>query len=179
MIVDDEYVLIGSANINQRSLDGSRDTEIAMGAYQPSYTWSGKKTHPHGQVAGISNSFVAYCFKTYAFMSQYSSVATTILDTQVYGYRMSLWAEHLGTLEDSFCQPESLECIRQVNSIAKNNWQIYAADENKEMTGHLMQYPIQVSKNGNVSTLPGHECFPDVGGKVLGSPTNLPDALTT
>lgn len=99
--------------------------------------------------------------------------------TQVYGYRMSLWAEHLGTLEDSFCQPESLECIRQVNSIAKNNWQIYAADENKEMTGHLMQYPIQVSKNGNVSTLPGHECFPDVGGKVLGSPTNLPDALTT
>ncbi|KAJ9687499.1 hypothetical protein PVL29_016113 [Vitis rotundifolia] len=146
MIVDDEYVLIGSANINQRSLDGSRDTEIAMGAYQPSYTWSGKKTHPHGQV---------------------------------YGYRMSLWAEHLGSLEDSFCQPETLECIRQVNSIAKNNWQIYAADEYKEMTGHLMQYPIQVSKNGKVSTLPGHECFPDVGGKVLGSPTNLPDALTT
>ena len=35
MIVDDEYVLIGSANINQRSMDGSRDTEIAMGAYQP------------------------------------------------------------------------------------------------------------------------------------------------
>ena len=34
MIVDDEYVLIGSANINQRSMDGSRDTEIAMGAYR-------------------------------------------------------------------------------------------------------------------------------------------------
>ena len=34
MIVnDDEYVLMGSANINQRSLDGSSDTEIAMGAY--------------------------------------------------------------------------------------------------------------------------------------------------
>ena len=38
MIVDDEYVLIGSANINQRSMDGSRDTEIAMGAYQPHYS---------------------------------------------------------------------------------------------------------------------------------------------
>ena len=90
MIVDDEYVLIGSANINQRSLDGSRDTEIAMGAYQPSSTWSGKKTHPHGQVAGISNSFVAYCFKTYAFMSQYSSVATTILDTGIWLSDVSL-----------------------------------------------------------------------------------------
>lgn len=50
MIVDDEYVLMGSANINQRSLSGSRDTEIAMGAYQPNYTWAKKDRHPHGQV---------------------------------------------------------------------------------------------------------------------------------
>ncbi|KAH7845880.1 hypothetical protein Vadar_006968 [Vaccinium darrowii] len=35
MIVDDEYIIVGSANINQRSMDGGRDTEIAMGAYQP------------------------------------------------------------------------------------------------------------------------------------------------
>ncbi|CAN8288014.1 unnamed protein product [Cochlearia groenlandica] len=34
MIVDDVYVIIGSANINQRSMDGSRDTEIAIGCYQ-------------------------------------------------------------------------------------------------------------------------------------------------
>ena len=34
-IVDDEYIIMGSANINQRSLDGSRDTEIAFGAHQP------------------------------------------------------------------------------------------------------------------------------------------------
>ncbi|KAI3936715.1 hypothetical protein MKX01_034144 [Papaver californicum] len=37
MIVDDTYILIGSANINQRSMDGRRDTEIAMGCYQPKY----------------------------------------------------------------------------------------------------------------------------------------------
>lgn len=53
MIVDDEYVIMGSANINQRSLDGSRDTEIAMGAYQPHHTWLEKKRHPHGQVGVI------------------------------------------------------------------------------------------------------------------------------
>ena len=50
MIVDDEYIIMGSANINQRSLDGSRDTEIAMAAYQPNYTWAGKNSHPRGQV---------------------------------------------------------------------------------------------------------------------------------
>ncbi|KZV27159.1 phospholipase D epsilon-like [Dorcoceras hygrometricum] len=36
MIVDDTYLLLGSANINQRSMDGQRDTEIAMGCYQSS-----------------------------------------------------------------------------------------------------------------------------------------------
>lgn len=58
MVVDDEYVIIGSANINQRSMAGSRDTEIAMGAYQPYYTWSKKKEHPHGQVS----LFIISCF---------------------------------------------------------------------------------------------------------------------
>lgn len=31
-------------------MDGSRDTEIAMGVYQPQYTWSKKQDHPHGQL---------------------------------------------------------------------------------------------------------------------------------
>ena len=53
MIVDDEYVILGSANINQRSLEGTRDTEIAMGAYQPYHTWSRKRSSPHGQVSLI------------------------------------------------------------------------------------------------------------------------------
>lgn len=50
MIVDDEYVLMGSANINQRSMAGTKDTEIAMGAYQPHHTWTNKGRHPRGQV---------------------------------------------------------------------------------------------------------------------------------
>ncbi|XP_065871534.1 phospholipase D delta-like [Euphorbia lathyris] len=146
MIVDDEYVIIGSANINQRSLDGSRDTEIAMGAYQPSYTWAKKDGHPRGQV---------------------------------YGYRMSLWAEHLGSLKEDFSEPQTHECVKHVNEIAKYNWQAYVSEESIEMRGHLMQYPVNVSEDGKVTALPGHDTFPDVGGKILGAPTNLPDALTT
>ncbi len=30
MIVDDKYVILGSANINDRSMLGSRDSEIAV-----------------------------------------------------------------------------------------------------------------------------------------------------
>lgn len=54
MIVDDEYVMLGSANINQRSMAGSRDTEIAIGAYQNHYTWAKKGKHPRGEVGIVS-----------------------------------------------------------------------------------------------------------------------------
>ena len=37
LIVDDAYLLAGSANLNQRSLDGARDTEIAVGCWQSKF----------------------------------------------------------------------------------------------------------------------------------------------
>lgn len=42
MIVDDTYIIIGSANINQRSMAGTRDTEMAIGAYQPDFMHFGQ-----------------------------------------------------------------------------------------------------------------------------------------
>lgn len=147
MIIDDEYVVLGSANINQRSMAGSRDTEIAMGAYQPHYTWGRKNGHPYGQV---------------------------------YGYRMSLWGEHLGGVDHVFKEAHSLECVKSVNRIAEDNWEKYVAEEYSPLQGHLLRYPVNVDKEGKVSSLPGYEQFPDVGGKVLGAQTaSLPDALTT
>ena len=92
---------------------------------------------------------------------------------------MSLWAEHLGGVEETFAEPNRLECVRYVNNIARQNWDAYVSEEGKEMRGHLMQYPLRVSPDGKVSALPDHESFPDVGGKVLGSANSLPDALTT
>ena len=55
VMVDDEYIIVGSANINQRSQDGARDTELAMGSFQPALKDRG----------------------------------------DVYGFRMSLWREHV------------------------------------------------------------------------------------
>lgn len=52
--MDDEYLIIGSANINQRSMDGGRDTEMAMGAFQPHHTMSGAADGvPRGVVHGF------------------------------------------------------------------------------------------------------------------------------
>ena len=48
-IFDDEYILVGSANINQRSLGGNRDTEIAAGGYQPGHTVD-EEGDPRGSV---------------------------------------------------------------------------------------------------------------------------------
>ncbi|GMH18923.1 hypothetical protein Nepgr_020764 [Nepenthes gracilis] len=146
MIVDDEYVILGSANINQRSMAGSRDTEIAMGAYQPHHTWAKKKEPPQGQV---------------------------------YGYRMSLWAEHLGGLDDRLKAAESLECVRSVNKIAEDNWKKFTDDDYSPLQGHLLRYPVKIDRDGKVLPLPGQDQFPDVGGKILGGHNSLPDALTT
>ena len=48
-IFDDEYIIIGSANINERSLGGNRDTEIAVGGFQPEHTIESKGS-PRGNV---------------------------------------------------------------------------------------------------------------------------------
>lgn len=68
MIVDDEFIIMGSANINQRSLDGSRDTEIAMGSYQPKHTWAAKNSHPHGKVCNHFFKLITYELSFFLFV---------------------------------------------------------------------------------------------------------------
>lgn len=146
MIVDDEYIIVGSANINQRSMKGTRDTEIAMGAYQPEHTMSKK---------GLPKS-------------------------QVHGFRMSLWAEHMATVDPTFKNPGSLDCVRKVNDLAMQNWGLYTTDKPVRMDGHLLKYPIEVSTDGSIKAVPNDGCFPDTSARVLGAKkTVLPVKLTT
>jgi len=146
MIVDDEYIIIGSANINQRSMDGARDSEIAMGAYQP-----------------------------------YHLAVNEPARGQIHGFRMSLWYEHTGLLDNLFLQPESLECIRKVNKIAERYWDLYSSESlERDLPGHLLMYPVGVTNAGEVTELPGTEFFPDTKARVLGTKSEyLPPILTT
>jgi len=50
LIVDDDYIIVGSANINQRSLGGNRDSEIAIGTWQPGYTTEDQDNEPRGGI---------------------------------------------------------------------------------------------------------------------------------
>ncbi|KVH98023.1 hypothetical protein Ccrd_023751 [Cynara cardunculus var. scolymus] len=146
MIVDDEYIIIGSANINQRSMDGARDSEIAMGAYQP-YHLATRGAPARGQV---------------------------------HGFRMALWYEHLGMLDDSFQNPENIECVKKVNQIADRYWDLFASENlEQDLPGHLLRYPIGVASEGTVTELPGSEFFPDTKARVLGAKSDyLPPILT-
>lgn len=63
---------------------------------------------------------------------------------QIYGFRMSLWEEHLNTLKPSFERPESLECVREVAAMCQVNWEAFNQEEVCEVPGHLMPYPIVV-----------------------------------
>lgn len=91
---------------------------------------------------------------------------------------MSLWAEHIGGIEECFLQPESLECVRRVRQFGEMNWKQFAADEVTEMRGHLMKYPVEVDRKGKVRTIPGHENFPDLGGNITGSFLAIQENLT-
>ncbi|XP_020096983.1 phospholipase D alpha 1-like [Ananas comosus] len=146
MIVDDEYIIIGSANINQRSMDGARDSEIAMGAYQPYYLATRQPARG-----------------------------------QIHGFRMALWYEHLGMLDDVFLNPESSECVQKVNKIAEKYWDLFSSDNlDQDLPGHLLKYPIAVTNEGVVTELPGMEFFPDTQARVLGTKSDyLPPILTT
>ncbi|KAJ7297149.1 hypothetical protein O6H91_Y077100 [Diphasiastrum complanatum] len=145
MIVDDEYIIVGSANINQRSMDGGRDTEIALGAYQP-----------------------------------YHIAALHPPRGEIHGFRMSLWFEHLGILDNDFLQPSSLECIRKVRMMSEELWNMYTGISPVDLPGHLLPYPVTITREGGVTELPGFRCFPDTKASVLGARAEfVPDILTT
>ncbi|KAH0467031.1 hypothetical protein IEQ34_004269 [Dendrobium chrysotoxum] len=144
--VDDEYIIVGSANINQRSMDGGRDTEIAMGAYQPNHLSSNQPARGH-----------------------------------IHGFRLSLWYEHLGMIDDTFLRPESKECVLKVRQNAEERWQFYLGVLlYSDLSGHLLSYPINIESNGKIIVSSWMEFFPDTKAKVLGTKSDyLPTILTT
>ncbi|KAI5019991.1 hypothetical protein ZWY2020_044879 [Hordeum vulgare] len=150
MIVDDEYIIVGSANINQRSMDGGLDSEIAMGAYQPNYLASSSRP-ARGQVHGLR----------LALWHEHLGHAAAAVGA------------------DDLLKPSSLACVRRVNQAAEQNWDMFASEAPQgDLPGHLLAYPIGVSDGGEL--LEKTAFFPDTKARVLGSKsTKLPSILTT
>ncbi|XP_010541603.1 PREDICTED: phospholipase D alpha 3 [Tarenaya hassleriana] len=150
MIVDDEYIIIGSANINQRSMDGGRDSEIAMGAFQPHHLLSTNQMRPTGQIFSFRISLWLEHLRITKNAFQYPESEECI--RMVNAKADELWG--LYSAEE------------------------YPLD--RDLPGHLLSYPITIGDNGEVTILPGTEFFPDTKAKVLGSRSSyLPPILTT
>ena len=145
-VVDNEYIIIGSTNINQSSMDGARDTEITMGDYQPFHLSTRQPARG-----------------------------------QIHGLQMELWYKQLGMLDNSFLHPEGVECIQRVNQIDRKYWDLYSSETlDHDLPGHLLSYPIHITKKGEVKELLGIEFFPNTKAKVLGSKSKLlPPILTS
>lgn len=140
-VFDDTVVIIGSANINSRSLDGSRDSEIAISAWQPEHTATG------------STAYVAS-----------GDGEGTLPTGDVAAFRTSLWCEHLNQFMPEFAQPSSKECIMKIRELADLNWQHFASDDPGAVDdmphGHLALYPYEFDpQTGEISTR--QETFPD------------------
>jgi len=66
MIVDDDYIILGSANINDRSMMGDRDTEICVGGFQPTFT-----TDKNSSARGLIHRFRMSLWSEHLRISEY------------------------------------------------------------------------------------------------------------
>jgi len=141
LIADDEFIIIGSANINERSMAGNRDTEIAVGCYEDNRF---RSLTPRGAIQK---------------------------------FRLSLWGEHVGTVDPSYLTPQNAATVELVNRLAQANWEKYISPDVVDMVGHLMPYPIVVSADGTITPLIEH--FPDTPAPIRGAKAiSIPDLLT-
>ncbi|KAG8047179.1 hypothetical protein GUJ93_ZPchr0008g12284 [Zizania palustris] len=152
MIVDDEYIIVGSANVNQRSMDGGRDTEMAMGAYQPRHL-----NTPNGWASGQVHQFRLALWREHLGQTPFQAAGSDLI------------------------YPSSSQCATRVNQAARQHWDMYAGSTFQgNLPGHLMAYPIGVGVGGELrETVP---FFPDTKARVFGSSSaDLPPApvLTT
>jgi hypothetical protein len=175
MIVDDSYLLLGSANINERSMDGSRDSELAVGLWQEHHLLPIDHPAASGACVGVRGD---------GDVESDGPQPLPLPRGRVSGFRRALWREHCGgTVPDEAVDddPSSLRAAVALRALGDRNWKAYASSSGGfQMKGHLLSYPYWVSADGTVSPLPGAREFPDFGGAVLGVPTSpLPPPLTS
>jgi len=159
LIVDDDYCLIGSANINERSMQGTRDTEIAM------HCWDPRNMTRAGQLARGS----IHNFRTNLWREHLSGV----LDQDGSGMNK----QHL-----LFNEPHSFEASSYVRAMARENLNAYCDDELRSPPyGHLCRYPIEVDGDtGRISTCNDMIYFPDTTAPISGcAPVNSKFELMT
>lgn len=143
--------------LSSRSLDGSRDTEIANLLWQPEH-----------QVVGST-----------AYGNDLGG-EPLLPKGDVAAFRCNVWSEHLGGYYDEFEDPASIRCVRKIRELAAANFKQFAADNTEPQDlpyGHLALYPYTFDEDGQVTATIEH--FPDFANALVkGQAGALPNLLT-
>ena len=134
MIVDDAYIIVGSANINQRSMAGSRDSEIAVGAWQP----NNMDDHPKGEIHGFRLGLFCEHFKHFDEIFTHPEDLNSV--RKIKDILRCNWASYSGQVNDS-----------------NLNWSAMKGKPH----GNILSYPIEVKCNGSLKTINDIKSFPD------------------
>ncbi len=201
MITDDEYIIIGSANINMRSLSGSRDSEIAIGAYQPSYTIDAMGgSLPLGDIHGFrlalweehtgvvdavyKDPSSAACARAVAAVAQKNLDA--FLDDEVgcWGVVVLMKQTNMHSTQPFMCIHYFIcihhyMCIHTTNIPPPSPHHPLHIQIKALPSGHLCRYPLHINDDGSIENIPGLINFPDTNASILGKNGTLPDMLTT
>jgi phospholipase D1/2 len=118
MMADDRYIILGSANVNERSMHGERDSEICIGL------WPDSPQH----IEACVNQLKAF-------------------RKRIWGEHLAPGANHnnLAQIVADWEKPGSPRCVQQVRKAAvRNYYQFRKGQKNEGQDGHLMMWPLDI-----------------------------------
>jgi phospholipase D1/2 len=119
MIVDDQRIILGSANLNERSLAGDRDSEIAC------------SLHPN--LAGSPSD---------------AEMNKRDCREKLQDFRQQLWLEHFGSaLPENWKSPGSKPCSESAKRIADQNYRNFRS-MSADPIGHICRWPLTLKEDG-------------------------------
>ncbi len=136
MIVDDNMAIIGSANLNQRSLDGNRDSEIAVAL------WTDDTARPNQTIGDFRRRIWTEHLGD-AWMREW------------------VFTQANGNLE-----PNDPHCVQAVGGAAQHNFVYLMRGERTPDQGHLIRWPVllrngQLVFDPALTAQVPNDCIPD------------------
>ncbi|XP_068212303.1 phospholipase D1 isoform X2 [Palaemon carinicauda] len=154
MIIDDLYVIAGSANINDRSMIGNRDSEVCLLMEDEEFEHGIMDGKPYGSGV-LAGSLRRYLFCEHLGISEEDEEATiSVIDPVSEEFFMKKWrntaAKNTQIFEEVFsCYPsdsaktfEDVNRLRSAVSMADIN-PAEALKKLKDVKGHLVEFPLK------------------------------------
>lgn len=122
-VADDTHIILGTANLHERSLNGSRDSEIAVSARQVLLNGNNSEAEP------VSDGEVA------------------MFRRRLWAEHTAGLSEKENPLKD----PSSLSAIRRIKELSDESWKCFMDGEpDEESRSRFLMYPLEVTKDGQV-----------------------------